>query len=154
MKTILVVDDDLGCRESLRMILKPDYHVISAGSPDEAAPILAEGGIDLVMLDIMTPGKNGIVFLKEIAAENPKLRVIMISAYTSPKLVFQAFRLGALDYLAKPFDVREVRFVVEQALLGISRQRVIPEPEIDESLPDTLPPGLSLDPPMPPGPAA
>ena len=130
-KQILVVDDELGSRESLKAILYKIYDVVTAESAEQAGKILEGQHVDLILLDIMMPQKDGITFLKELSESHSDIPVIMVSAYSSPRFVFQSLRLGAADYLNKPFDVSEVRFVVERCLQGKPRQHPLPPVEGD-----------------------
>ncbi|MBV9462994.1 MAG: response regulator [Verrucomicrobiae bacterium] len=131
MKKILVVDDELGSRESLKAILNRTYEVETADSALAAESILAQRPVDLLLLDIMMPQKDGLTFLREVREMQPRLPVIMISAYSSPRFISQSLRLGAIDYLTKPFDITEVRFVVEKTLQAGAPPP--PAPEVSET---------------------
>ncbi len=116
---ILVVDDELGPRESLRMILKDDYEVETAADGREAINFLEQLDFDLAILDIRMPDINGIELLETIKNRNPATEVIMITAYASIDTATKALRSGALDYLIKPFDYNAVRDIVKR---GITRR--------------------------------
>ncbi len=113
---ILVVDDELGPRESLRMILRDDYSVQTAASGKQALEILQKDEYDLIILDIRMPEMNGIDLLKVIREQAPDTQVIMITAYASIDTATEALRLGAIDYLIKPFEITSVREVVKKGL--------------------------------------
>ena len=115
MKKILIVDDELAIRESLRMILQQDYEVLAVSSGAEALEKMREGGIDLVLLDVIMPGLDGIQLLERMKSEYD-IPVIMITAANTVKTAVQAMRLGAYDYIPKPFDVDEIKIVVQKVL--------------------------------------
>ncbi|MCX5885018.1 MAG: sigma-54 dependent transcriptional regulator [Proteobacteria bacterium] len=115
MKKILIVDDELAIRESLRMILQQDYEVLAVSSGAEALEKMREGGIDLVLLDVIMPGLDGIQLLERMKSEYD-VPVIMITAANTVKTAVQAMRLGAYDYIPKPFDVDEIKIVVQKVL--------------------------------------
>ena len=116
---LLVVDDELGPRESLRMILRDDYDVITAANGEQAVQCLEKQEFDLIILDIRMPGLNGIDLLGIVKEKAPTTEAIMITAYASIETATNALRLGALDYLIKPFEYESVREVVRK---GISRR--------------------------------
>ncbi len=113
---IVVIDDEPGPRESLKMILKDRYQVYLAEGPLEGLELVETHRPDLVFLDIKMPQMDGIEVLgriKEIALD---IEVAMITAYAAVESAQQALRLGAIDYLIKPFGVNEVTWVVDRAL--------------------------------------
>ncbi|MCX5895375.1 MAG: response regulator, partial [Proteobacteria bacterium] len=116
MKLILIVDDELATRESLRMILKRKYELVLASSGEEALQILDQKQLDLVLLDIIMPGLDGMEVLKRIREKNKSQQVIMITATKTVKTAVDAMKLGAFDYLTKPFNVDEIMLVIEEAL--------------------------------------
>lgn len=118
--TILVVDDELGPRESLRMILKDRYHVVSADSGEAAIKHLTSSPADVVLLDIRMPGMDGIETLKQIKEVRPDVEVVMITAYASLNTAQEAMRYCALDYVIKPFSVETINQIVEK---GINRRQ-------------------------------
>ncbi len=117
---ILIVDDELGPRESLRMILQWDYDVVTAEGGRSALAVLKKEKYDLVILDIRMPDINGIDLLAEIKQIAPDTEVVMITAYASVETAANALRYGALDYLIKPFQADAVRDAVEK---GLQRSR-------------------------------
>lgn len=116
---ILVVDDELGPREALRMILQDDYDVSTAQNGEQALDYLSCHEFDLVILDIRMPDINGIDLLAEVKKRIPDIEVIMITAYASVDTATKALRHGALDYLIKPFDRSSIMEMVEK---GLSRR--------------------------------
>jgi response regulator RpfG family c-di-GMP phosphodiesterase len=98
------------------MILKGRYNVITASNANEALNIFSKDRLDLVILDIKMPGRDGISVLKDIKQLDPDTEVILITAYASVETAREAIRLGAFDYLIKPFDKDDVINVVERGL--------------------------------------
>jgi putative two-component system response regulator len=122
---ILVVDDELGPRESLRMILRDDYRVETAGNGKEAISLINNNDFDLIILDIRMPEINGIDLLKVIREKTPATEVIMVTAYASVNTATEALRLGVVDYLNKPFEVAHVRDVVKKGLIKRYQSREV-----------------------------
>ena len=123
-KTLLVVDDDEGMRDTLHAILKRDYRVLMAVTGEEALTVLKKEGIDLILLDVRLPGINGLEVLK-IARENYSLvEVIMVSAVNEVEVAVQAMKDGAYHYITKEFDYDGLRSLVRNALQrqDLSRQ--------------------------------
>ncbi|MDX1502337.1 MAG: sigma-54 dependent transcriptional regulator, partial [Thermoanaerobaculia bacterium] len=114
---ILLVDDEDSILEFLQLLLEEDgYHVEAAGSVEQARERLDDAAFDLVLCDIMMPDGNGLDLLREIRPEGGRPAVIMMTAYTSTKTAIEAMRLGAYHYISKPFDVEELKVVVQKAL--------------------------------------
>ena len=116
MHTILIVDDDATARYGMRRALEDRYKVREAESAAQARPIVAAENPDLLLLDIEMPGETGLDYLRELKAAASSPAVIMITAYGSEKVAVEAMKSGAYDYLPKPFEVDELRLVVEKAL--------------------------------------
>jgi DNA-binding NtrC family response regulator len=116
MREVLIVDDELAIRESLRMILKRDYKPILASSGEEGLNILKQQKPDVILLDIIMPGLDGLETLKRIREADSHQQVIMITATKTIKTAVEAMKLGAFDYLTKPFNVDEIILVVEKAI--------------------------------------
>jgi putative two-component system response regulator len=113
---VLVVDDELGPREALRMILKERYDVAMAGDGDSALGMIAKEKYDVVILDIKMPDRDGIEVLKVVKEMDRDLEVVMITAYATVNTAREAIRHGALDYLIKPFNKTDVEKVVEKGI--------------------------------------
>lgn len=125
MKKLLIVDDDPHLLESLRVVFGGLYEVSTAASAEEAAGFLEQQESDVMLLDVMLPGINGVEFLQNIRQIRPHLPVVMISGAASIRPVMQALELGASDFIRKPFDIDELRLIVARALhLGELRSRV------------------------------
>ena len=123
MKHLLIVDDELGSRESLRTIFEKEYDLSLAVCADEATQLLSKTRVDLVLLDVMMPDRDGIALLKDIQEMYPDVPVVMVSASTSVQPVIEAIRFGANDYVTKPFDVQAIRHTVSRALESSALQR-------------------------------
>jgi len=111
---VLVIDDERGPRESLRMVLKYDYEMILAERVDAGIELLRDNDPDLVIMDIRMPEKSGIEGLQEIREINPNVSIIMLTGYGDLETAQQAIRFGANDYLQKPFDTDEIQAVVKK----------------------------------------
>jgi DNA-binding NtrC family response regulator len=125
MKHLLVVDDELGSRESLRTIFDRQYEVSVAESANDASRMLSDKRIDLVLLDVIMPERDGLSLLREIQDMYPDVPVVMVSASTSVEPVVAAIKSGAFDYVTKPFDVGAIRHTVERALETSKLQRQV-----------------------------
>jgi len=116
-RNILIVDDDISIRKMLLIVLREmDRELIPAVDALEALKILAKEKIDLLISDIKMPDITGIALLKKVKSVNPELPVIMITAYASTDDAVEAMKLGAFDYITKPFNIDELKMVVERAL--------------------------------------
>jgi two-component system response regulator PilR (NtrC family) len=117
MDRILIVDDEQGMRDFLSIMLKKEgYAVSAAGTAEKAVDMVARGEFDLVISDISMPGHSGLEVLRQSRGANPETPVIMITAYASTESAVEALKLGAYDYIIKPFDVDELKIVVKNAL--------------------------------------
>ena len=122
---VLVVDDEEGPREAIRMILKPRYQVLTAGSGEEVLAALPGLRPDVIFMDVKMPRMDGVQLLERVKAIDPGVEVVMITAYASLDTVQRAMRFGAMDYLVKPFAPRELQEAAERALAR-RRQRTAP----------------------------
>ncbi len=113
---VLVVDDEEGPREAIRMILKPHYQVYMAGSGEEVLGSLSAIRPDLIFMDVKMPRIDGVQLLERVKAVDPMVEVVMITAYASLDTVQRAMRFGAMDYLVKPFSPKELEEAAERAL--------------------------------------
>jgi DNA-binding response OmpR family regulator len=116
-KPTLIVDDEKNIRLALSMALEQlDIPVETAASGDEALEKVAAGSYGIMLLDLRMPGTDGMEVLRRVAHERPELKVIIITAYGSIDLAVEAMKLGAVDFLQKPFDVGQVREMVRRIL--------------------------------------
>ncbi|MBL7074441.1 sigma-54-dependent Fis family transcriptional regulator [candidate division KSB1 bacterium] len=117
MEKILIVDDDENIRYSFRRMLKDkDYRILEVSTGEEAIRIISEESIDLVIMDVRLPGMSGIEALRQIKEGRSKLLIIVITAYGTTDLAIEAMKRGAFDYLLKPFDIEEMKDLIEKGL--------------------------------------
>ena len=117
---VLVIDDELAPRESIRMVLKDLYVVSTAAGAEEGLDIMNQLPIDLVVMDIKMPRMDGITALQEVKKRYPDIEVILLTAYASLETARDAIRFGAFDYLIKPFNKDDMLSVVRK---GLSKRR-------------------------------
>ena len=120
---LLVVDDEAGVRQSLQMIFNKSFRVMEASSADEAVQKVTVEKPDIVLLDIVMPGVDGLAVLKQLKSIQPDCQVIMLTALNTARSAFTAKGTGAFDYVTKPFDVEELRMRVDHALEKIQLSR-------------------------------
>jgi len=129
-ETILIVDDDPSLREFLEIFfLNEGYDVICAANGLEALEILKTKDVALALTDLKMPKMDGIELLKAIKKSYPFIPVIMITAFASLESAVEAMNEGAWDYVSKPFQLEEVRQVVEKALISAKREQTPPPKE-------------------------
>ena len=117
MERIMVVDDEKSMRDFLSIMLEKEGYTVSIASDGTEAKHLIETDlVDLVVADIKMPEINGIELLEYIRQVSPETIVIMITAYASTETAIQALKLGAYDYISKPFNVDEIKIIIEKAL--------------------------------------
>ncbi len=117
---ILIVDDEIGPRESLRMILSPYYSIHTAERGGEAIEILGQVPVDLVTLDLKMPSICGIKLLEKVKQHDPDIEAIIITGYGSLDTAVDGLRMGAFDYVSKPFDVNHILSQVSRGLTPCS----------------------------------
>jgi two-component system response regulator AtoC len=113
---ILVVDDDPGVRESFRLILEDHYDVVDVPDGPSALDVIRASPMDLVLLDIRLPGMDGIEVLERIKAIDDRAEVILVTAVKTVRTAVAAMKLGAFDYLTKPFEEDELLSLASRAL--------------------------------------
>ncbi len=126
--TLLIVDDEDGPRQSLRVIFKDDYDLLMADDGPSAIKIAQENDIDVAVLDIRMAGMSGIEVLERLKYVKPDIEAIMMTAFETTDTIRQALRLRACDYINKPFDIATIRNAVSLAM-----QRRTLESEIHSS---------------------
>ena len=115
-KRVLLVDDEPRVRASLRTVLEPTYEILEAADAAEGLKSFKHDAPDLVLLDVILPGTDGLTALQTMRTENRTVPVIMLTGTKSVKTAVDAMKLGAADYLSKPFDVEELQIVIERTL--------------------------------------
>jgi len=120
---VLVIDDERGPRESLRILLKPEYQVLCAESVDDGIALLKEHQPDTVVMDIRMPGKNGIEGLKAIREIDGVVSIIMFTGFGALETAQEAIRLGANEYIKKPFDAFEIREIIRNRVGRTQQER-------------------------------
>jgi DNA-binding NtrC family response regulator len=117
MNTILIIDDDDQLRLSFEKLLADEgYNVISAASAESGIQMFKNACPDLVILDIRLPGMSGLEAFKVLHAFASKIPIIMMTAYGTTETAINATKMGAFDYVLKPFDIPQMLTVIEQAL--------------------------------------
>lgn len=115
--TILIVDDEENVRKVLRRRLEAEFfYCVTASSGQEALKEAAMRGFDVVLLDILMPGLSGIEVLPKLVSWHPAIQVIMITSVADSDTISEAMRLGAYDYVTKPFNMNDLVARVEKAL--------------------------------------
>jgi len=124
---ILIVDDEVEITEILADLLSDDHDCLKAGSAEQALVLLRQNEFQLVISDITMPGMSGLEMIPHVKKLSPDTVVVMISGMQTVESAIGALRLGAFDYLMKPFDLRQVEAVVKRALqhydLVVAKQR-------------------------------
>lgn len=115
-KTLLLVEDDASVQASLQLVLDTDYEVHSAATVRSGIDLFERLNPSLVVLDLRLPDGDGLEVLREIRFRKPQAPVIIVTGYASMKTVEEALRLGASDYLHKPFDGRKLKARVRQLI--------------------------------------
>lgn len=113
---LLIVDDEDGPRQSIRMVFREDYNIHLANSGEEALELAAKIPVDVAICDIRMAGISGIELLRGLKKIDPATEVILLTAYETLETARQALRLGARDYIGKPFDVTTLRRAVADAI--------------------------------------
>ncbi len=114
--TVLVVDDEAGPRDALKVILRPFFNIRSADNAQAALDVLSHESIDLITLDQKLPDRQGIDLLQDIKHDYADIEVIIITGYGSLKSAMEGIRHGAAGYLLKPFNVTELISLISQTL--------------------------------------
>ncbi len=122
--TILIVDDERNIRRSLKLILDGEGFVCrESGSGEDAVARVAEGDVDAMFLDVNLPGIDGMEVLRRVRASHPQLAVIMISGHATVERAVEATRLGAFDFLEKPFSRDRVVLLARNATESVRLRR-------------------------------
>jgi DNA-binding NtrC family response regulator len=128
MKNVLIVDDEIAVRECVKMILKNDYEVFLAKNAEEAFSQINEHSPDVILLDIILPDLDGLKVLERIKQNDPGVIVIMVTATATVKTALEAKKLGAYDFVTKPFDIDELRFIITRSLSAKALEQEVKNP--------------------------
>lgn len=113
---LLVIDDELSMREVLSIMLaKENYEVLTAADGEEGIRLVREAQPRVVLVDIRLPGMDGLQVLSEIRKIDPQIPVIMVTAISDLKVAQEAEKKGAFGYIVKPFTIREIKSVLQEA---------------------------------------
>lgn len=117
MNTILVIDDDDQLRISFCKLLREEnYSVMGAASGEAGVDMVKQQSLDLVILDMRLPGMDGMETFTQIKKMDPKLPVIIVTAYGTTETAIEATKMGAYDYVLKPFEIPEMLNLITQAI--------------------------------------
>jgi len=116
MPRVLVVDDEAGVRESLRMLLKADCDVVAVPDADSALRAIADTPPDLILLDLIMPNRSGLDLLSELQERGNPAPVVVLTATKTVSTAVEAMKRGAADYVTKPFELEALRIKVRQLL--------------------------------------
>ena len=119
---LLLVDDEVGVRESLKMVFSKSYRLLEADNVDGALAQVPNARPDLVLLDVLMPKTDGIEVLRRIKEIHPDCAVIILTGVNSQQLATKASDFGAFDFIGKPFDVIELRQKVARAIEHVKSQ--------------------------------
>jgi len=134
LNSILIIDDDDQLRNSFKKLLAEEgYKVESAASGEAGLNIVKNESLDLVILDMRLPGMNGIETFKKIHEIEPKLPVIIMTAYGTTETAIETTKLGAFDYILKPFDVPDM---LELIRLALNASRFMRSPVDIDTIPE------------------
>jgi DNA-binding NtrC family response regulator len=118
---LLLVDDEIGVRESLKMVLGKEFRLIEADSVDVALVKVDETRPDVVLLDMIMPKSDGIAVLQRIKEIHPACAVIILTGVNSQQIATKAMDSGAFDFIGKPFDVVDLRQKVARAIEHVAK---------------------------------
>ncbi len=137
MTSVLIVDDERSMRDFLKILLEKEGHKVAiAESGKRALEILDNQEVDVIVSDIRMPGMTGIELLEAVKGDHPDLPVIMITAFASPDDAVLAMKNGAFDYITKPFNVDEIKSVIESATN--KTQQTIKPKDLSSSFPEII----------------
>lgn len=132
---ILIVDDELSMRDFLAILLEREgYQTDRAASAESALHMLDSAGYDLIISDVSMPGLDGLALLQKVKEISPETAVLLVTAFSTSEQAVEAMKLGAYDYIAKPFKVEEIKVLVRNALdkRNLERENVRLKKEILE----------------------
>ncbi|MCI0469150.1 MAG: response regulator, partial [Nitrospirae bacterium] len=129
---ILIVDDEKNVLSSFRRILSEDgYEIFTASAAEEGLTAARQNAIDLLIMDIKMPGMNGLEAFSKFKEIDPAMLIIIMTAYGTVETAVEAMQLGAFDYIIKPFEIPEMKKIIERALEAarLMKTKVTYEPQ-------------------------
>ncbi len=127
MKAI-IVDDEINIQEILSILLKDfGFHVDRASNKNEAEKLISQNYYDLALLDLRLPDGSGIEILKKLKEKNPKTEAVIITAFASSDTAVEAIKLGAYDYISKPFELNELRLIIRNVKNKLELEKKLAE---------------------------
>lgn len=119
MTSVLIVDDEIGVRQSLKMLLKNDYEVFLAENAKETFSQVKEHSPRVILLDITLPDLDGFKVLERIKQDHPNtIVIVMTGSIMTDEMVLEVERFKAYGYVSKPFDINELRLMIKQSLIA------------------------------------
>jgi len=112
---LMLIDDEFGVRESIKMVFGKQYRLLEADSVEAALPMVQEARPDVILLDVMMPRTDGLEMLQRIKEIHAGCEVIMLTGVNSQQLAEKAKMFGACDFIGKPFDISDLRNKVARA---------------------------------------
>ena len=125
---LMIIDDEFGVRESLKMVFSKQYRVLEADSVEAALPIVQQARPQVILLDVMMPKTDGFEMLQRIKEIDAGCEVIMLTGVNSQQLAEKAKDCGASDFVGKPFDIGEIRPKVPPAVERLAQKTPPPTP--------------------------
>ncbi len=123
-RKILICDDEEGIRESLKLILSDDYDLIVVDSSTQCVDVLKQDkSIAILLLDIKMPKMHGLEVVKEVQKVRPDVKIIMVTGYRSVETAAESIKLGAVDYIVKPFKSDEILNSVKKFFPGEKKKK-------------------------------
>ena len=123
MQTILVIDDEVSVRESYRMLLSDRYHLLLAHDGPSGLALLDQKHVDLILLDLTMPGMSGMEFMARLDERGESIPVVVVTGSNSVEAAVKAMKGGAREFVIKPFDIEDLRRLVERSLEDIRQKR-------------------------------
>lgn len=138
MSTVLIVDDDPQLRQSFEKLLKGEGHTVRTAPTGEAGlAMVREQAPDLLIMDVRLPGMNGLEAFKLIHGIEPKLPAIIMTAFGTTETAIEATKMGAFDYVLKPFDIPDILDLIQRALEAGRYMRSVVEMDVPPETPAT-----------------
>ena len=123
---LMLIDDEFGVRESLKMVFSKDYRIIDTDSLTAAIPQIEASRPSVVLLDVLMPKTDGLAALQQIKQIHPNCEIIILTGINSRQLAAKAIELGAFDFVGKPFDIVDLRQKVSRALEKLAQRSAPP----------------------------